>query len=70
MNQVKIAEIYDETSRLSENKDGILFQYGIDERRVPPPMLKYQKARGTTLFPCLSLAIDWTKILPKKKPGR
>ena len=33
MNQVKIAEIYDETSRLSENEDGVLFQYGIDEKK-------------------------------------
>ena len=33
VNQVKIAEIYNETSRLSENKNGVLFQYCIDEKK-------------------------------------
>ena len=33
VNQVKIAQIYDETSRLSENKDGVLFLDGIDEKK-------------------------------------
>ena len=33
VNQVKITGIYDETSRLSENKNGVLFQYCIDEKK-------------------------------------
>ena len=33
MNQVKIAEVYDETSRLSENEHGVLFHYGVDEKQ-------------------------------------
>ncbi len=36
MNQVKVAEIYDETSCLSENKDGVFFLYGIDEKKRAP----------------------------------
>jgi len=66
VNQVKIAQIYDETSRLSENIDGVLSLYGIDEKKRAPADAEIPEGKRYDAY-----ALPFTRNpLDKKSPEK